>query len=376
MFGPPDPDEAARRVVSGQSWDEFCDLLKGAGNVLRREGTPDDAFTRAEGLRYLSRLTRAALLTFVEHADPKAPVLQRVVHETAKMGADNPDNHYFNAAVSGAYTYRLSGTRGSVHYLAFATQKGSYGQGRGLPPTGHLDARDVTVGPDGRFAITLSVAKPASGDWLPMEPDTGTLIVRQSRLDPATEVLAELTLERVGGDGLPSHVTPQAVDAGLRQAAMLVAGASTIFAGWAEGFRAHTNQLPRFDQALSNAMGGVPDITYHHSYWRLAAHEALVIESPIPACDHWNFQLDNHWMESLDYRYHRIHVNSKTGVVEPDGSLRIVVAHDDPGHPNWVRTAGHAFGTMCFRWVRAEGDPPIPACRVVPLDALRAELAG
>jgi hypothetical protein len=75
-------------------------------------------------------------------------------------------------------------------------------------------------------------------------------------------------------------------------------------------------------------------------------------------------------MESLDYRYHRIHVNSKTAVYEPDGSIRIVVAHRDPGHPNWIRTAGHLHGTMCFRWVRPEvDDPPRPGCRVVKLGA-------
>lgn len=371
MF-PIDPEEAARAVTDGSAWEEFCEMLKHAGSVLQRPGSPKDPFTQAEGLRYLTRITRAALQTFVEHADPMAPVLQRVVHETAKMGADNPDNFYQNAAVSGACTYRIWGTRGTVQWLEFATQKGHYGAGRGMPPTGHLDAQDMIIQPDGTFEIWLST-EPREGNWLPMEPETGTLIVRQSRLDPTVETLAEVHIERVGGDGLPTPLTPQAMVSGLRQVGMLANGAGAIFAEWAEGFTAHTNQLPRFNQALSDSMGGVPHIAYYHSYWKLGPDECLVIETTPPPCDHWNFQLNNHWMESLDYRYHQIHLNSATATVEPDGSLRLIVAHEDPGHPNWIRTVGHSFGTMCFRWVRPEVDqPPEPGCRVARLADVRA----
>lgn len=341
--------------------------------MLQRDDSPKDALSQAEGVRYLSRLTRAALQTFVEHADPAAPVLQRVVHETAKMGADNPDNHYANAAISGEHVYRLWGTRGSVQWLEFATQKGAYGQGRGMPPTGRLDAGDMAIAEDGSFELWISV-EPREGNWLPMEPDSGTLIVRQSRLDPACEELAELHIERVGGGGPPGPLDPVALEGGLRSAGMLVGGAAMIFAGWAEGFTAHTNRLPRFDPALSDSMGGVPDIAYYHSYWRLDPGQCLVIEATPPPCDHWNFQLNNHWMESLDYRHHRIHTNSALAHVEPDGSIRVVVAHEDPGHPNWIRTVGHTFGTMCFRWVRPEGQPPEPACRVVAAADLRREL--
>jgi len=366
MFGPTDPKAAARRVADGAAWREFCDVLKVAGVIFDRPGTPDDPQTRAEGLRYLTRLTRAALETFVENADPLAPVLQRVVHETVKMGADNPDNFYQNAAISGAHRYRLWGHRGSVQWLEFATQEGAYGQGRGMPPTGRLDARDMHVEPDGTFEITASCDEPAEGNWLPMRPEAGTLIIRQSRLNPAREQLARVHIERIGGANSPSPLTAQALDQGLRSAGMLVGGAAAIFAGWAEGFTAHTNRLPRFDPALSDSMGGVADIAYYHSYWRLAHGERLVITADPPPCDHWNLQLNNHWMESLDYRHQRIWINSAAAVSEPDGSIKIIVSHDDPGHPNWVRTDGHTFGTMCFRWVRPEvDDPPEPACEVV-----------
>jgi len=97
------PDDLAEeRIVTGKAWEEFCDTLKAAGASLQFPGAPRDTFNQVEGYRYLTRLTRAGLMAFVEHSDPKAPVLHRVVHETVKMGADNPDIQYAIATVSGA----------------------------------------------------------------------------------------------------------------------------------------------------------------------------------------------------------------------------------------------------------------------------------
>ena len=79
------------RLMSGRSWEEFCDAIKAAGRTILAEGQPESPLDRAEGYRYLTRLTRTALEAFIEHADPAAPVLTRPVHETAKIGADNPE---------------------------------------------------------------------------------------------------------------------------------------------------------------------------------------------------------------------------------------------------------------------------------------------
>src|SRR3954451_20822842 len=126
MFGRPlpPPAEAAERIMSATTWNEFCDYLKMAGGVILRDSSPADPLTRAEGFRYLSRVARAGLEAFLEHADPRAPVLMRMVHETVKMGADNPDNHYQNAPISGQYEYRIVGNRGTIAYLSFGTQAG------------------------------------------------------------------------------------------------------------------------------------------------------------------------------------------------------------------------------------------------------------
>ena len=370
--GVTDDDVAERRVTSGQSWNEFCDSLKAAGAALSFPGAPQDPFSQAEGYRYLSRITRAGLMAFVEHADPKAPVLHRVVNENTKMGADNPDNFYLTASLDGNYDYRITGRRNDIAYLSFGTQAGHYGQGGGLPPTGYLESDDIDMDADGRFELILS-STPHDTNWLPMNAETGALVVRQTYGDRNAETPAELAIERINcapDEGRPSHLTAAALDHGLRNAGSLVMGAPLLFAKWARDFQKHTNELPRFDPDVSLAAGGDPNIAYYHSHWALEPDEALVIEATPPECELWNFQLNNYWMESLDYRHFTIHTNNHLARFESDGSVRIVVAHEDPGLPNWIDTAGHTSGTMCFRWVRA-AEHPQPSCRAVKLASLR-----
>lgn len=364
-----DEQDAVGRVISGQAWDDFCDTLKAAGSVVLDENSPGDLLTRAEGWRYLTRLLRAGLETFVEAADPQAPFVRRTAHETIKMGMDNPDNLYGSAPIDGNCTYRITGSRGSVHYLGFGTQAGNYGATGTLETTGYLEAKDMEIDADGRFEIIMG-AEETPGNWLRTEPRSRTLIVRQTRLDHENEIPAEITIERIDGPSSPRHLDPARMDRALATAGQFVIGCSRIFASWASGFESHVNELPRFDPETARIAGGDPNIAYYHSYWRLGPNEALVIEATPPECDYWNFQLANHWLESLDYRYFPVHINNHTAVSRDDGSVRVVVAHQNPGVENWLDTCGHGFGTMCWRWIRAS-EHPQPRTRVVDLKELR-----
>ena len=80
----------------------------------------------------------------------------------------------------------------------------------------------------------------------------------------------------------------------------------------------------------------------------------------------WNFQLDNYWMESLDYRYLPVNLNKRSAYPNADGTVTIVVAARDPGVRNFITTGGHTSGTMLLRWVKARTHPH-PRCEVVKL---------
>ncbi len=220
LRGKTQDEVAVQRVASGESWNEFCDAIKAAGAALHFPGAPQDPFNQAEGYRYLSRLVRAGLTAFIEHADTKAPVMHRVVNETTKLGADNPDNFYLTAALSGNHEYKITGRRNTIAYLSFGTQSGNYGGGGGLPPTGHIESDQIEMDENGCFELILSY-NPQRKNWLPMKPETGTLVVRQTFLDREAETPAELKIERINCpeyERRPSPLTSIELDEGLKKA--------------------------------------------------------------------------------------------------------------------------------------------------------------
>lgn len=356
---------ATERVLSGATWNDFCDHLKAAGALVNADKAPQDEFNRAEGYRYLTRMLRAGLESFLESGDPAFPELRCPVHETIKMGADNPDNYYLSAAINPRYDYRITGTRGTVDYLGFGTVINRYSSGGGMKTDGFLDSRDMDINDDGSLEVIVSQTR-QPGNWLPMGPDTNAINVRQTFQDRRQEMRAEIQIERIGAENeRPEPLSADKLDKALQGATQFLKNTTGLFEGWAEGFLDTANQVAPADQAFCQAIGGDPNIYYFHSSWRLAPDEALVIEvADIPECQTWNFVLQNWWMESLDYRYHNIHFNKHTASYEADGSVRIVVAHQRPPQPNWVETAGHDMGTLCWRWIGAKRHPPVSA-RVV-----------
>lgn len=351
-------DSIDDKVASGATWNEFCDSLKTLGQQITRPDTPTDSFNRAEGFRYLTRLLRNGLESTIEGGSAEYPAL-RSLGNMVKMGADNPDNLYQGASINGQYEYRISGNRGSVFYLGFSSISGGYGTDGTMITDGFLDHTQLKTEADGSFEIILSQQE-QSGNWLPMTAKTRSLNIRQTFLDRSTERPAQLQIERINIEGTPPPYSAEQLERDLNRVSKYLHGTVNLFADWSNSFRPDINTLPPADQAYCQSIGGDPNIFYFHSYWELAADEALVITAKrIPECQTWNFQLDNYWMESLDYRYHKITVNKHTAEYEDDGSVTLYVTHKDPGVRNWIDTAGHLNGTMCWRWIGTDDHPEL-----------------
>jgi len=346
-----------------ETWTKFCRDLEAAGQTVLQSDFPASDLERREGLRYLTRLMRIGLDMHLENADSDFPSFYQASHATAKIGSDNPDNFYQNATISGNKSYVIRGQRGSVPILSFGTKANRYAVDGTMASTGELDIRDVALNPDGSFEIHISRER-QDRNWLPLQEDSSLLIVRQTFFDKTKEVPATIEIDCLNGPDVPEPLSQDRLETALQRVPAFINGTSSIFLQWADLFRRENrNALNTVDQSMFSKAGGDPMIYYLHGWWDLQKNQALRITSSIPDCEGWNFQINNIWMESLDYRHHTIHTNNGLADLNPDGTVSVIVSPiQQPG--NWIDTARHSRGTMLWRWTGAK-EHPLPKVEVI-----------
>ena len=367
-------NDVENKIMDGAIWDEFCDSLKQAGRLVMQPGPAADPLNRALGFRCAAELLRAGLESAVDFADPEFPAFFRLADETKGMLNNNPDNYYQNCVIDPRFEYRITGRRGTVNWFSLGSKGSSVNAGV-MVDTGNIDSSQMTFEADGSFEILVS-GKQKPGNWLPMTPSTRFIVVRQTFGDRSKEQIAELEIECLNPSRKHNTLRPETLGAALQNAVLFVKNTLNLTVNWQERYkREHLNRLPEDDQVACQTAGGDPNIHYYQSYWKLAPDEALFVHlRDIPECQTWNLQLSNSWMQSLDVRFFQIVVNKFSAHHEPDGSVKIAIAHENPGpkYPNWLDTCGHDQGGMLGRYVGAKQRPKEMPTRLVKLADLRA----
>jgi hypothetical protein len=125
--------------------------------------------------------------------------------------------------------------------------------------------------------------------------------------------------------------------------------------------------------------GGMSTNIYAGGVYELAPDEALVVESRVAVEPMYSgFHLANFWGESFDYANRITSLNGFQAERDADGATRYVIAHRDPGVPNWLDTTGHPEGFMAPRWAYFEKPPqdrwPTIRATKVPFAEVRRHL--
>ncbi len=351
---------------SGEAWNGLLDKLRVTGDLILSDSVPGTPVDRASGFRHLLVLLGVGIDELLRRGLDRVPAIKPSGMDAAyKWGMECPDCIYVGSALRGGMTYRLSGNRGSARYVGLQVMAGMGSSANAL-----LD--EFELGPDGEFEIILS-AEPHEGNWLPLDEGATMLVVRHFFYDWEHEVPVTMAIETLSGPSAPEEqasADPKAVMA--RQVVALgdfVEENLNFFLGFSNPDAPNTF-LPPLD---GTAMGAAAENRPVIGSWRLGPDEALIIEVTPPEGLYWSYSLGNVWWETIDYGNRQSSLNGFQAVVDDDGVVRVVVAHEDPGVANWLDTAGHSEGPIILRCVRTE-TAPVPTTRVVPFDRLGEEL--
>lgn len=348
-------------------FDAVLRRIQDAATLAFARSTAQRPVDRAMGLLHIMNNLALGLAFHVHHNDPQHPELFRYMGPDRKQGGDNQSALYLGFAVDAAHTYRLYGNRGSARHLSITTvERGPTPWGGGMGAA--LFGRDLQSDADGNFEIVLS-AKPHPGNWIKLSPQDFRITIRQFFADWETEQPMRARVELVGEVPPPPVLTAEKIMTGLRETGDWIKNTIRFWQDTMDLFRKTPNRFISWRTLTGDKVNATPGGDPACCYWNVPQGQALILRTRPPKCEYWNIEFNNPWWETMDYVHRLSGTNMHQAVLEDDGELIAVVAHEDPGVPNWLDTSGFVEGVMGRRWIFAETLPEVELT-LVPHDTL------
>lgn len=314
-----------------------------------------------EGRRFLLRMVSASVDLFVEEGDVEAPHFHHSEGPTRKMFADNPDADYLRAPIrlGPGRVYRVWGkVPAGTNYVGILLYRRGGVVGNRLPDT-------AFVRPDGTFEVHIATEAPAElppgAVWLRGDGDETAVMVRQYYTDRATQAPVTLHVERCGATP-PGPLTAQELARSLDRARRNL---TTVFERTVQGYTfASQMALNRFVPLEGEQFFPTPDNKYLLCWYRFGEDQVMFVRGRLPKARYFSFTLYNAWMESFDYTRRVVSRNHTQIRTDAEGNFEVCLAHADPGHANWIDTAGHHAGYLLARSLLPEEALPIPTIEV------------
>lgn len=373
----PDPTYA-----SSAAWGDLLDGLRDLEATFRsgdRAVSGEQAV--ADGYRSLLTTLGVGLDTYL-FADPSRPRFVDVntpFRRDRRWGGDNTDAYYAYCPLDPRRTYRVRGQRGDSVYFSLTVYNEPSPGAWSDRVIGIVNDETLTFDEAGGFELVMGPARPEGydGTFIEFAPDTAAALTRDYQVDPRTGRRVTWEIEALDQPDPVDHGD----EATARALRSTLTWLRTMFAivPMAVGVRLDDDRhgLGHEITQVANEFGEpyrVPDFNfgwsatdacYSFGSYDLADDEALVVTHRPPACRFWNMIVWNQFMAGHTVDDGRISLNHGTAVPNADGTVTVVIARSQLGHPNAVTTVGRDRGNLAFRWFLADEVPARPEVIVV-----------
>lgn len=317
---------------------------------------------------------------------------------------DNPDTVYRFMGVNKTSTYVITGrvTGAPATDLTFSVLTGLSGVTADI-----LTGRDLQVGPNGSFTITVSgdPAAPGQVNHLQLTNDTTLIAVRDTLAQWDTQLPMELAIERVsgppnslfsqlGGFAIPllgpavtssrllttlvSLIPPLPVQPTLLRgtvtAAVMALGLSMEAKYIKVATRAVTGErlAPNEFRDPSRNAEFLATQLQSAGYFQLTDRQALVLTIDPGNARYVTVPVTDLWTVTGDYWDQQTSLNNAQAERNSDGTYTFVVSSRDPGVHNWVSTGGLNQGTISIRFQDLDPESDVlPTVRAQVVDRRR-----
>lgn len=338
------------------AWRSVEEAIEFAWRCIHEDPDPLNERERTDGDRYLQYIVATATAYSLMSMSADAPTFLPPLTTSRWLGASGPDINYDVANVLPDVRYRISGRRGESSYVGICVYAND-SNGAAQAMVVNVDV-DSLIDQSGQFTFEFD------------HPGATRVIIRQYFHDREVQQRGSWSIERLdqspaAATELPSRAE---VDGRITMLAHSIRWNAQLNQLWGAELRADPNRL--IIQTAQDIVAAVPnpDVTYAFGWWRLqpGQHLEILVTPPPPSanCRYWGLQVCDRWFQSHPDR--RMNLNDRSVTTEPDGSVKLILAEADPGHPNWLRTYGHSVGTMFFRWLHHTPEAA-PRCRLVSL---------
>lgn len=385
---------------SQAAWNRFADALKEIGNKIVAPTGARGERERAEGYRYLLRLISAGHDLEME-SDRRYPELRRMMTPIRKFKGDGTDTVYREAKLDENLVYRMSIRQGDE--LFFSATVYAYDENDAYYIVDHLIDNDIqwdNVFGERIAEIILSEKRPDDvRNWIELKGRRPILFTREyfeefaHGIDAGRMRSAAMNLECLSEVTALEPYDETQLEAGLERVVDFIADATDVSLGLSifiglnrieyegageAGTSERKGSMTRIEEGelildeesseqytpeelaamidpklIKNNLPG-PGIQYIGGSFKLAPDEAIVVEGKDVPCRYWNLQILTRYLESGDYRHHKVGLSNRQVTFDPDGGFRIYAAAADPGTTNWISTQCYEHGQILVRTLLAD----------------------
>jgi len=303
-----------------------------------------------EGLRMILKHLAGSTNDSI-NTDFMNPLMAKHDPRIRDIGAYNPDAEYDLAFIDGRYDYKLVGSVGTVPYISITVNGSKAGKlGEIVAYLSDTQIREH-VDANGQFVLWLTKEKPAQpGAWVELPDTANGVVIRQYVSDRKQDVLASFAIHAVG-EQLPEIETISDEEMALRLSK--VADYLIVSSTWHRTLLPEMRKRPNvFVSSSATSIGASAanaDNYYQMAHYQIGVDEVLLIDFNPPDTAYWNLTSATIWHESHRYLTNPVSMTSSEVTQQADGSVRFVLAREDPGHPNWIQTFGHDRGFLILR---------------------------